>query len=145
MTAQNLTDNKARAQKAYLANRVQGADPQELLVMLYQGLQQGVRAGKIALENKIWDDAHAELAKARRIVTYLTNSLRPEGGEITERLRQLYGFCFENIGRASLEQDPTLLDGVLKVVQELTGAWSELAKGEPMSLPTGVPEEDGKS
>lgn len=145
MTAQNLTDSKARAEKAYLANRVQGADPQELLVMLYQGLQQSVRAGKAALENKIWDDAHAELSKARRIVTYLTNSLRPEGGEITERLRQLYGFCFENIGRASLEQDPTLLDGVIKVVQELTGAWSELARGEKIDPPAAVPEEDVES
>ncbi len=116
-----------RAQRAYQESRVRGADPQQLLALLYDGLLQSVRAGQTALGERDWEAAQAELSKARRIVTYLSNSLRPEGGAITERLRPLYAFCFERIGRASLEQRPELLDGVAKVVGELNGAWSALA------------------
>ncbi len=128
MTAQITTQDKLRAERAYLENKVQGANPQELLVILYEGLLKTVLSGKRALEEKAYDEACADLGRARRIVTYLTNSLQEEGKEITVNLRQLYGFCFENIGRANLEKKPELLDGVLNVVKELTGAWTDLAK-----------------
>jgi flagellar secretion chaperone FliS len=128
MTAQITTQDKSRAERAYLENRVRGANPQELLVILYEGLLKSVLGGKRALEGNVYDEAHAELSRARRIVTYLTNSLQEEGGEITVNLRQLYGFCFENIGRANLEKKPELLDGVVNVVKELTGAWTDLAR-----------------
>lgn len=117
-----------RAQRAYAECRVRGADPQQLLALLYDGLLQSVRAGQRALQEKQWEEAQVALSKARRIVTYLSQSLRPEGGEITERLRPLYAYCFEGIGRASLEQRPELLDGVAKVVGELSGAWTALAQ-----------------
>ncbi len=128
MTAQITTQDKNRAERAYLENKVQGANPQELLVILYEGLLKTVLSGQRALEENVFDEAHAELSRARRIVTYLSNSLREEGGEITVNLRQLYGFCFENIGRANLEKKPELLDGVVNVVKELTGAWTDLAR-----------------
>lgn len=142
MTSQNLTDINARAQRAYLENRVQGADPEELLLILYQGLLQSIRAGQYALEDEVWDEAHAELSKSRRIVTYLTNSLRTEGGEISDRLRQLYGFCFENIARASLEKKPALLDGVVNVVKELIGAWSDLIRVQDLTARGGESVEE---
>jgi len=122
-----LSAQQQRAQRAYQESRIRGADPQQLLALLYDGLLQSVRTGQRALREKNWEEAQASLSKARRIVTYLSNSLRPEGGAITERLRPLYAYCFENIGRASLEQRPDLLDGVAKVVGELNGAWTALA------------------
>lgn len=127
-----LSDTQSRAQRAYQESRIRGADPQELLAILYEGLLQSVRDGQHALREQRWEDAQLALSKARRIVTYLSNSLREEGGEITKQLRPLYAFCFENIGRASLEQVPGLLDGVIKVVGELSGAWAAIARdGQP--------------
>jgi flagellar secretion chaperone FliS len=128
MSAQKLIDPAEKARRAYLESKVQGADPQELLVMLYDGLLKNVMAGQQALHDKEWETALDTLVKARRIVTYLTNSLRPEGGDITDQLRSLYAFCFYNIGRANLQKDPEPLTGVLKVVRELSSAWVDLAK-----------------
>jgi flagellar protein FliS len=125
-----------RAQRAYQENRIRGADPQQLLALLYDGLLQSVRAGQRAQREQNWEEAQAALSKARRIVTYLSQSLRPEGGEISERLRPLYAYCFEHIGRASLEQRPELLDGVAKVVGELSGAWTALASSQRESGPS---------
>lgn len=144
MTAQMKTPDKIRAERAYLENKVQGANPQELLVILYEGLLKTLLAGKKALEGQVYDEAQAELSRARRIVTYLSNSLQEEGGEITVNLRQLYGFCFENIGRANLEKKPELLDGVVNVVKELTGAWTDLARSQkPGGLGAAPPEKAG--
>jgi flagellar protein FliS len=127
-----LSDAQTRAQRAYQESRIRGADPQQLLAILYEGLLQSVRDGRHALREERWEDAQQALSKARRIVTYLSNSLREEGGEITDRLRPLYAFCFENIGRASLEHSPGLLDGVIEVVGELSGAWAAVAReGRP--------------
>lgn len=109
--------------------------------MLYQGLIQSVRLGAEALRQERWDRAQAELSKARRIVTYLANSLRDEGAEISERLGQLYGYCLERIVKANLERRPELLDGVLEVTRELNGAWSELAQGESVAAGTPAPGE----
>ena len=129
-------EHQARAQRAYLESRVLGADPLELLVMLYEGLQQSLLLGEQSLRARDWETAQEALSKARRIVTYLSQSLRPEGGEITGRLRSLYAYCFENIGRASLEKDPEPLKDVQEVVSRLAGAWQALLQKQNQPLPS---------
>jgi len=127
MTEQKLIDQTERARRAYLESRVRGADPQDLLVMLYEGLLQSVQFGERALRDEDWAAAQESLSRARRIVTYLLTSLRKEGGQISDHLQRLYVFCFENIGRANLERRPELLPAVIKVVRELSGAWKAIA------------------
>ncbi len=117
------------ARQAYMENQVLDADPEKLLLLLYEGLTRFVLAGKQNLEAGNWEEAAKSLGKARRIVNYLIQLLRPEGGDISRHLRRLYAFCFDHISRAILEQDPELLEGVLQVVRELSGAWNELAQG----------------
>lgn len=138
MAAETL-DPQARARRAYQESRIRGADPQQCLAILYEGLLQSTRDGQRALTEQRWEDAQIELSRARRIVTYLSNSLQASGGEITERLRSLYAFCFEHIGRASLEQDPQPLAGVIQVVAELSGAWTALAARSDASASSDTP------
>jgi flagellar biosynthetic protein FliS len=83
----------------------------------------------------------AALGKARRITTYLCNSLQNEGGEISARLRSLYVYCFENIGRASLEKDASLLPGVKRVIEELMEGWMELADSQAPGIEKPIEEE----
>ncbi len=116
--------------------------------MLYEGLTQNVMAGEKHMRAEEWEAAHDALVKSRRIVTYLMNSLREEGGDITKNLRSLYAFCFERIGKANLEKKPDELPGVLKVVNELSGAWRDLAaqntelqEAVPVGAPAGADEE----
>ncbi|MCP4548734.1 MAG: flagellar export chaperone FliS [bacterium] len=144
MSGRKPFDPAEKARRAYLENRVRGADQQELLVMLYEGLTQNVMAGEKHLRAQEWEPAHDALVRSRRIVTYLLNSLREEGGDITKQLRGLYGFCFENIGRANLEKNPEVLAGVLDVINELSGAWRDLAAQNSElqeAVPVGADEE----
>jgi flagellar secretion chaperone FliS len=113
---------------AYLESQVQESQPEELLLLLYEGLTRYVLAGKTNLEEKNWEEATENLGRARRIVNYLIQLLRPEGGDITRHLRRLYAFCFDRISHSILERDPEFLDGVLQVIGELSGAWNELTR-----------------
>ncbi len=116
------------ARQAYLENQVRDSDPEQLLQLLYEGLTRYVLAGKVNLEKENWEEAAKSLGRARRIVNYLIQLLRPEGGDITRHLRRLYAFCFDRISHSILEKNPELLDGVLQVLGELSGAWNELAR-----------------
>ncbi|MBN2169881.1 MAG: flagellar export chaperone FliS [Candidatus Krumholzibacteriota bacterium] len=140
MSEQKLVDRTERARRAYLESRVRGADPQALLVMLYEGLLQSLQLGERSLREQDWATAQESLSRARRIVTYLLTSLRKEGGQISDHLQRLYVFCFENIGRANLERRPELLPAVIKVVRELSGAWQVIAG---QGAATGGEEEGG--
>lgn len=117
-----------KAQSAYLENQIRGAGNTELQQLIYEGLIRNILSGKSHMENEAWESAHIDLSRAKRIVNYLLSTLKPEGGEITKQLRRLYAFCFERISRAILERQASHLDGVLPVVQELAGAWAELAQ-----------------
>ena len=101
--------------------------------MLYDGLQKSLGAGERGLREQDYLLATESLAKARRIVTYMTNCLRPEGGEISENLRSLYAYCFDGIGRASLTKDPAILEDVQKIVADLAGAFHHIAREDSAS------------
>jgi len=123
-----LGDMGRDARRVYLETQVRGSNPQQLLQLLYEGLTRYLLAGRASLEERRWEEAARNLGKARNIVSYLIQLLRPEGGDISRHLRRLYAFCFENISLAILEQSPDRVDGVLKVVRELSSAWNELAR-----------------
>ena len=121
---------QARAQQAYLEQRVQGAKPLELLIMLYEGMLKFVSEGERAMQAKEWEKAVTSLAKARRIATYLCKTLQPEGQEISAKLASLYAFCFENISKSSLTMDPGPLEAVKRVIADLMDGWIGLRNAE---------------
>jgi len=117
-------DKEARF--AYLENQVRDSDPEQLLQLLYEGLIRLLLAGQSDLEEERWEEAAGNLGKARRIVNYLIQLLQPRGGDISRHLRRLYAFCFDRISQSIIQGSPEMLDGVLQVVRELSGAWNEL-------------------
>jgi len=131
-----IGDASRDARKVYLENQVRESNPEQLLQLLYEGLTRFLLVGKTNLEKKDWEDAARNLGRARQIVNYLIQLLRPEGGDISRHLRRLYAFCFEQISLAILEQSPDRIEGALKVVGELSSAWNELARKESEKLGT---------
>lgn len=124
-------DSTKDARKIYLETQVRDSNPEQLLQLLYEGLTRFLLAGKSNLEKQNWEEGARNLGRARQIVNYLIQLLRPEGGDISRHLRRLYAYCFEHISLAILEQSPERIDGVLKVVRELSSAWNELALRGP--------------
>jgi flagellar protein FliS len=112
----------------YQKANVTTADRVRIVVMCYEGCianasraQEEMRKGNVA-------DKGVYLGKATAIVTELLNTLdKEQGGEIAERLELLYRYVLNSFSQANLKQDPTLVDGALRVLKELKEGWAALA------------------
>ena len=113
----------------YQKANVTTADRVRIVVMCYEGCianalraQEEMRKGNVA-------DKGVYLGKATAIVDELLNTLdKEQGGEIAERLELLYRYVLHSFSQANLKQDPSLMDGALRVLKELKEGWATLAE-----------------
>ena len=68
------------------------------------------------------------LNKARDIVFELNTSLNMEkGGRIAQNLRSLYNFIWRYLGDANLKNDAAMIDKVIGMLDDLSGAWRKIS------------------
>jgi flagellar secretion chaperone FliS len=115
-------------QNAYLETRVTGAEPVELVRLLYQAATGAVRdarrhlaAGEIAARSRA-------ISKAYAIIAELAGSLdRQRGGALAARLAQLYDYIERRLLDANLRQADVPLAEVLGLLATLGEAWDGVA------------------
>lgn len=113
--------------KSYLKNQVMSASPNKLIEMLYQGAIKSVKIAGIAIENDNPKKAHKELVRAQDILMELKGSLNTEvGGDVPENLESLYEFMYQQLVKANMNKDQTLLPPVVKMLTELLDAWTQI-------------------
>ena len=113
--------------KSYLKNQVMSASPNKLIEMLYQGAIKSVKIAGIAIENDNPKKAHKELVRAQDILMELKGSLNTEvGGDVPENLESLYEFMYQQLVKANMNKDQTLLPPVVKMLTELLDAWQQI-------------------
>ncbi|MFT9005208.1 MAG: flagellar export chaperone FliS [Liquorilactobacillus hordei] len=117
--------------KSYLKNQVMSASPNKLIEMLYQGAIKSVKIAGIAIENDNPKKAHKELVRAQDILMELKGSLNTEvGGDVPENLESLYEFMYQQLVKANMNKDQTLLPPVVKMLTELLDAWTQITTEE---------------
>ncbi|KRL37608.1 flagellar export chaperone FliS [Liquorilactobacillus uvarum] len=115
------------AKNSYLRNQVMGASPNKLIDMLYQGAIKSVKIAGIAIENNDAKKAHKELIRAQDILMELKGSLNTEiEGNVPENLESLYEFMYQQLVKANMNKDQTLLPPVVKMLTELLDAWEQI-------------------
>ncbi|MFQ5736271.1 MAG: flagellar export chaperone FliS [Thermodesulfobacteriota bacterium] len=109
--------------------QVMTADGVRLIVMLYEGI---IRFNKQACEAITSGDIMARsnsINRSTAIIGELINSLDMDrGGEIAERLLNLYDFSIQQLTVANLKNDPAPIDAVNRVVTELKAGWEAIEK-----------------
>ena len=128
-----MPSNPFKASRAYittgLETTVADASPEQLIVMLHNGLIESLLRARLALgEGRIAAKGEA-ISKALAI---LTEGLMPaldleRGGEIAGNLAALYEYMVTRLMLANLQNDVDHLDEVTRLVNELRGAWEQLA------------------
>ena len=126
---------------AYLESRVTGAEPLELVRLLYQAATGAVRdarrhlaAGDIAARSRA-------ISKAYAIVGELAWSLdRERGGALAGRLAQLYDYIQRRLLEANFQQADGPLAEILSLLATLAEAWDGVAaQSRPPDLPAPAP------
>jgi flagellar protein FliS len=114
----------ANANAAYLESRVLSANPVELVLMLHQSASGAVRDARRHLAAGAIAERSRSINKACGVLAELISSLdRERGGEIAQRLRQLYDYMYARLIEANREQADAPLADVLGLLATLSEAW----------------------
>ncbi len=114
--------------------QVASASPVQLVGLLYGALTQNLRQ---ALEHCRSGDHHGRalaISKAQSILLELSTTLRADaGGDLAERLRDLYGYMFSRVQQANSAVDPGAIEEVLKLAGILSDAWQTIGGADPVA------------
>ena len=110
----------------YLEAEVLGADPVTLVHMLYRGAIEAVGEARKYLAVGAIRERSRQITKAWEIVHELTVSLDNEqGGEISQRLGELYRYMHARLMEANVRQADAPLAEVESLLNTLCEAWRE--------------------
>jgi len=117
--------NKAYDQ--YKENSIYTSSPEELTLMLYNGLVKFVMQARHAIDNKDIEKAHNSIIRAEDIVVYLQSTLDMKY-EISQSLMLLYDYIYRQLVNANIKKSGEILDEVLEFAKELRDTWSQAMK-----------------
>ncbi|MDR5875274.1 flagellar export chaperone FliS [Vreelandella gomseomensis] len=109
---------------------VMSADPHQLIVMLFDGAQAAIRAGRIHMQAGNAAEKGRSISKALDIVNNgLAAALdREQGGEIAEQLASLYNYIARLLLNANLRNDEASLDEAERLLDDIASAWREIGQ-----------------
>jgi flagellar protein FliS len=115
--------------------RVSGADPHQLVAMLFDGFQEAVAQARGALRS---GDLAAKGAAIGRAVRILDEGLRAgldlrAGGTLARDLDDLYRYLGLRLTVANLRNDEAALDECQRLMQPLREAWASIGRPAPAS------------
>ena len=128
-----------RSANAYRAVSVEtavaGADPHQLVCLLYQALTQSLGAAKLSLQA---GDIAGKGKAISRAVRLIEEGLKAglddaKGGELATNLRGLYDYCIIVLSEANLKNDIHKVDEVIQLIQPVAQAWFDI-KAEVANL-----------
>lgn len=129
-----FTSVNSRAASAYkrvaAETSVQGADPHQLVGLLFDALLQSIATARGAMTRHDIQTKGAALGKAVRIIEEGLKAglnLR-DGGDVARNLHQLYGYSVLRLTQANLNNDATALEEVVRLIEPVAESW-KLIKG----------------
>lgn len=117
--------NNPRA--AYMGQMVNTANPQRLLVMLYDRLVLDLQRAVEAQKTGDFVAAGQQLMHAQEIVLELNSSLRLDAWEGAQQLASIYTFLHTELVRANVERKVEITESCLGLVTPLADAWRQAA------------------
>ena len=120
----------------YQQQQVLMASPGELLVLAYDGAIGHLRKAVAAMQQSDLDAQHECIGKAQQIVLYLLDTLNHERNpDLASSLSGIYSYVLDRLIHANVNDDPSALDQVAGLLQELRAGWAE-ADAKYRNLPS---------
>jgi flagellar protein FliS len=117
--------NKAYDQ--YKQNSIFTSTPEELTLMLYNGLVKFIMQAQYGINEKNIEKASNSLIKAQNIVVHFRKTLDMRY-EVSKGLDQLYDYIYGRLVEANVKKDQQILDEVLQMAKELRDTWAQAIK-----------------
>ncbi|HJV45779.1 MAG TPA: flagellar export chaperone FliS [Bacillota bacterium] len=119
--------SKTNPYQAYQRQAVTTSKPEELTLMLYEGIVKFVRLSKMALDKQQFEEAHRNNLRAQDIISELIVTLKKEY-EVSESLLPLYEYMKTRLIEANINKSVSLLEEVEGYAVEFAETWSTAMK-----------------
>lgn len=117
--------NKAYTQ--YKENSIFTSSPQELTLMLYNGLVKFIMLAVQSIEEKDIKKAHDNFIRAQDIIVEFRTTLDLKY-DIAKQLDSIYDYMCWRLTEANIHKDIEIANEVLGYARELRDAWAEAMK-----------------
>ena len=111
----------------YKENSVFTATPEELTLMLYNGLVKFIMQAQLAIAEENIEKSNSCMIKAQCIITELRSTLDIKY-EVSKQLDPIYEFMYSKLVDANLKKDTEILEEVLYFAKELRDTWTQAMK-----------------
>jgi len=110
----------------YLEQKIMAARPEQLTLMLYEGLVRFLKQGKLFMSGgkENIQKVHNSLLRAQAIMNELRSTLDMEI-DISENLDALYEYMIRRTVEANIDKDQEIIDEVVGLAEELRDTWQE--------------------
>lgn len=116
--------NPYKAYSQYKQNTVSTASPEELTLMLYNGMIKFANQAIISIEEKKIPQAHEAIVRTSDIVTELNATLNMDY-DVAKGLRPLYDFLYERLTEANINKDKRIIEEIIPIMTELRDTWKQ--------------------
>jgi flagellar protein FliS len=124
----NTFPNTAAASR-YRQTEVLTTSGIQLVVLLYDSAIQAIELASDGIARRHQSDKARFLGRAVGIVSELSSVLDFErGGEMAKALYRLYDYMLSEFTQANLRNDASRLNGPLRCLKEMRGAWHTVAQ-----------------
>ncbi|WP_393966028.1 flagellar export chaperone FliS [Exiguobacterium sp. S22-S28] len=111
----------------YQTNSVTTALPQDLTLMLYEGLIKFTMLAKRDIENGLIQEKNTNIQKAQAIIMELQLTLN-QSIALSKDLNSLYDYMQSRLIDANVQNDVVAIDEVLGFAEEFRETWKEAMK-----------------
>jgi flagellar secretion chaperone FliS len=120
--------NPYASPQAYRESAVLTASPEQLVVMLYDGVGRFLRQAEHVLrEDGPFETAHERMNRGEAIIDELLATLDMDQGQVAERLQAIYIYCKRCLVEARADRDADKVALVVRLLGELREAWAQVA------------------
>lgn len=124
-TSQTSYNNSPRTgMDQYKEQSILTARPEELTLMLYNGIIKFANLAKIFIEAKNVEKTHHAIVRAQDIISELNITLNMDY-DISKNLRSLYEFMNARLMDANIKKESSILDEVLEIAEDMRDTWKE--------------------
>ncbi|NLV37351.1 MAG: flagellar export chaperone FliS [Clostridiaceae bacterium] len=117
----------SNAYNTYKQNSIFTASPEELTLMLYNGLVKFIMRAQKAIEDKDIQNAHDNIIKAENIIQEFQATLDMQY-ELSNGLALMYDYMNERLIDANIAKDTKILEEVLHFAKDLRDTWAQAMK-----------------
>lgn len=108
----------------YLEQKIFAAKPEELTLMLYDGILRFLKQAKLFMEMNNFEKTNYALIRAQDIIDELNITLDMTY-ELSQDLRDIYIYMRARLVEANLKKDQQIVDEVLDLGTDLRDTWKE--------------------